>query len=293
MAGSDTLAYRKNPVWKENDDEHRKYSHHCIRGFFQITRQFGQYHNDARADHRFIDGPHATENNHYEEIDGHPDREALDGYAAHQIGVKGSGDARYCQLDVTSPHDWAQVVADCKKREGYLTNLVNNAGIVNRTGIVETPPESWQRVLDVNITGTFLGMQAAAPLSGDSGGGAIVNISSMAAFTAHIDPAYAASKAAILGLTRTAALEFVDRKIRVNAVCPGVMATDINAGNPKRESWRLATPLGRYGKLEETANAVKFLLGKDASFITGTELAVDGGIIFGWVTRLIALREND
>lgn len=201
-------------------------------------------------------------------------------------------DALFLRLDVTDPEDWQRVARKAADWRGKLTTLVNNAGIVNRSGITGTSPERWQRILAVNLTGPFLGMRSVAPVMRDSGGGAIVNIASVAAFVGHNDPGYSATKAGLLGLTHTAAAEYIDWKIRVNAICPGIMVTDLNAGGAHLEPWRRATPMGRYGKLEEAGKLVAFLVSDDASFITGEEIAVDGGFKSGGAARRISLESG-
>ncbi|MFG1224855.1 SDR family NAD(P)-dependent oxidoreductase [Xanthobacter wiegelii] len=207
---------------------------------------------------------------------------------AQQISDEGL-EARYFHLDVTDPANWADTVAGIIAWKGRLTTLVNNAGIVNRTGVMETSLKAWNRVLAVNLTGAMLGIQAAAAAMRDAGGGAVVNIASVAAYVGHNDPAYSATKAGLLGLTRSAAMELVGWGIRVNAVCPGIIVTGLNAGGAHLEPWRRATPLGRYGTIEEAARAVLFLASDESSFITGEDLAVDGGFKAGGAARRISL----
>lgn len=210
---------------------------------------------------------------------------------ARQITAEG-GQARYFHLDVTQEEDWARVVAAILAWTGRLTTLVNNAGILNRTGIMGTRVEAWNRVLGVNLTGAMLGLRATAPAMRDSGGGAVVNIASVAAHVGHNDPAYSATKSGLLGLTRSAAMEFVDWGIRVNAVSPGIIVTGLNAGGAHLEPWRRATPLGRYGTIEEAARVVLFLVSDEASFITGEDIAVDGGFLAGGAARRISLESG-
>lgn len=193
------------------------------------------------------------------------------------------------KLDVTDEADWAAMVARVKDWAGKVDGLVNNAGIVNRTGITGTPRANWERIVAINLTGTFLGIQAVAPAIRDAGGGSIVSVSSVAAFVGHNDVGYSATKAGILGITRTAAAEYADWNIRVNAVCPGIMVSNLNAGGAHLEPWRRATPIGRHGKLVETARAITFLLSDEASFVTGAELAVDGGFLAAGSARRISL----
>lgn len=200
-----------------------------------------------------------------------------------------NADVRYFRLDVTSEAGWQQLVAGVLDWKGRITTLVNNAGIVNRTGITGTSLQNWQRVIGVNLTGTFLGMKTVCPAIRDAGGGAVVNIASVAAHVGHNDPGYAASKAGILGLTRTAAAEYVDWKIRVNAICPGIIVTNLNAGGAHLEPWRSATPLGRFGTTAEAANLVLFLASDEASYITGEDIAMDGGFLAAGSARRISL----
>lgn len=198
-------------------------------------------------------------------------------------------DVRYFHLDVTKEANWRQVVAEVLAWKGKITTLVNNAGIVNRTGITGTTQKNWQRVIDVNLTGVFLGMRTVCPAMRDAGGGAVVNMASVAAHVGHNDPAYAASKAGVLGLTRTAAAEYVDWNIRVNAICPGIIVTSLNVGGSHLEPWRSATPLGRFGTLDEAAALVVFLLSDEASYITGEDIAMDGGFLAAGSARRISL----
>lgn len=198
-------------------------------------------------------------------------------------------EARYFHLDVTSEAAWRTLVADVLAWKGRITTLVNNAGIVNRTGIGATALDAWNRVIGVNLTGAFLGMKIVCPAIRDAGGGAVLNMASVAAHVGHNDPAYSASKAGLLGLTRTAAAEYVDWNIRVNAICPGIIVTRLNAGGGHLEPWRRATPLGRFGELEEAANLVLFLVSDEASYITGEDIAIDGGFLAAGSARRISL----
>jgi 3alpha(or 20beta)-hydroxysteroid dehydrogenase len=202
-------------------------------------------------------------------------------------------DARAVTLDVTDAASWQAAVATCPR----LDILVNNAGIVLRRGIVASSPDDWQHTMAVNVTGPFLGMRAAAPRMRDGGGGAIVNISSTAGLMAHQDAAYTASKWGLRGLTKTAAVEFAPWGIRVNSVHPATIATDFTANAPPAlvAVNRAAIPLGREARPEEIAAIVLFLAGDGASFVTGAEIAADGGLTHGGIahlrTRLIAQAE--
>jgi 3alpha(or 20beta)-hydroxysteroid dehydrogenase len=193
------------------------------------------------------------------------------------------GRATFVPHDVADMHGWHRA-ADAAGEFGGLHILVNNAGIISRHGLATIPLAAWQRTLDVNLTGAMLGMQVCAPLIRDSGGGAIVNISSIAGLTAHYDAAYGASKWALRGLTKIAAIEFVEWGIRVNSIHPGqIMETSFvrDATPGHAESARRTIPMGRQGTPRECANLVLFLASDEASFITGAEIAIDGGFTAG------------
>ncbi|OLP61700.1 cyclopentanol dehydrogenase [Xaviernesmea oryzae] len=197
-------------------------------------------------------------------------------------------EARFLHLDVTDEKSWAGVVAEARAWKGRLDILVNNAGIINRTLIADTPLEAWEKVLKVNLTGAFLGIQSVAGLMAEGGGGAIVNISSNSAFSGHYDPAYTASKWGLRGLTRSAAMELAGRNIRVNAVCPGLVVTGLNASSPHLQPMIGMTPMKRSGKPEEIAELVLFLASDASSFITGEDFVIDGGFTAGAAYRRVA-----
>ncbi|WP_460450502.1 SDR family NAD(P)-dependent oxidoreductase [Alsobacter sp. SYSU BS001988] len=167
------------------------------------------------------------------------------------------------------------------RRFGRLDALVNNAGTAVFKPILDTTPEEWRRVLDVNLTGPFLCAQAAAPLMSEAGGGAIVNITSISGLRAStLRVAYGTSKAALAHLTRQQAVEFAGLGVRVNAIAPGpvdtAMAKEVHSPEI-RADYHDAIPLNRYGLEEEIAEAVFFLCSEKAAYITGQTLAVDGG----------------
>jgi 3alpha(or 20beta)-hydroxysteroid dehydrogenase len=167
--------------------------------------------------------------------------------------------------------------------------LVNNAGTIARQGIVNTTVEAWNRTLAVNLTGPLLGMKHCAPAIRDSGGGSIVNISSTAGLTAHDDAAYTASKWGLRGLTKTAVLQFSAWNIRVNSIHPGQIADTgffSSGGEAFAHAARAAIPLHRQGTPRECAELVLFLVSDEASFISGAEIAIDGGYIAAGLASL-------
>ncbi|MEU5220056.1 glucose 1-dehydrogenase [Streptomyces sp. NPDC020807] len=199
----------------------------------------------------------------------------------------GEGRAAYVHLDVTSEGEWAAAVAAAKERFGKIDGLVNNAGILRFNELLSTPLEEFQAIVSVNQTGCFLGIRTVAPEIAAAGGGTIVNTASYTGVTGMAGVgAYAASKHAVLGLTRVAALELAAKGIRVNAVCPGAIDTPMS--NPEgvdpaatAELYRGLVPLGRIGRPEEVAALALFLTGEDSAYITGQPFVIDGGWMAG------------
>ncbi|MBA2950160.1 SDR family NAD(P)-dependent oxidoreductase [Streptomyces himalayensis] len=182
------------------------------------------------------------------------------------------------RLDVTSEKDWAELAAELREAYGQVHGLVNNAGVTWRARIDDVRPEDMARVHAVNVTGPLLGIQNLVPLMRP--GASIVNVGSSAALTAHYPVAYTASKWALRGLSKTAAMELGPRGIRVNTIHPGFIETDMTASAAPafREANLRGTPLGRTGTVDDITPLVVFLLSDDASFITGAEIPVDGGL---------------
>jgi 3alpha(or 20beta)-hydroxysteroid dehydrogenase len=192
------------------------------------------------------------------------------------------GKALFRVQDVASEEGWKEVVAAALSAFGGLHILVNNAGTIARQGIIDTTLEAWNRTVAVNLTGALLGMKHCAPAIRDSGGGSIVNISSTAGLTAHDDAAYTATKWGLRGLTKTAVLQFSPWNIRVNSIHPGQIA-DTGFFRSGSEAFahaaRAAIPMHRQGTPQECAELVLFLASEEASFISGAEIAIDGGYI--------------
>lgn len=188
-------------------------------------------------------------------------------------------DVTYLHLDVSEEDSWGAAMSTLDRNHGRLDVLINNAGIIHVTPIADEDAAAWKRLVDVNLTGAFFGIRAAIPLMEAAGGGSIINISSIFGPAGALGyAAYAASKAGLLGLTRTAALELAPKKIRVNAVCPGGVSSAMNADEPDGGVVP-ETPLGRRAHVSEIAGVIAFLAGDDASFVTGTEFFVDGGFM--------------
>ena len=200
---------------------------------------------------------------------------------ADSLGAAG----RFEKLDVTNEENWAQVVANTVKAFGKLDILVNNAGISGSAeqDLHSTP--AWNRIMEINATGVFLGMKYAVPEMVKAGGGSIVNFSSISGLVGQdgIHMAYNASKGAVRLMTKAAAVQQGRNKIRVNSVHPGLMPPMRTSGRTAdpatREKMLRNVPLGRAGEVDEVANAVLFLASDEASYITGSEIHVDGGYV--------------
>jgi cyclopentanol dehydrogenase len=201
---------------------------------------------------------------------------------AREIAEAG-GRAIFVKLDVREADDWAHAVEIAERSFGRLDVLVNNAAIAAVAGIMDTSVELWDRVIAINQTGPFLGMQAAIPALRRAGGGSIVNISSvLATMGSGNSAAYTASKGAVTALTRTVSVELATEGIRVNAVHPGgvetPMAAELLGDDAEARRALIAThPMGRIGESEEIATGVLFLASDEASFVTGATLVIDGG----------------
>ncbi|PVC94201.1 short-chain dehydrogenase [Streptomyces sp. CS090A] len=203
--------------------------------------------------------------------------------------------ARFVRLDVGSEEGWAEAVAAARDAFGKIDGLVNNAGILRFNELVNTPLAEFEQVVRVNMTGAFLGIRAVAPEIEAAGGGTIVNTSSYTGLTGMaLVGAYAATKHAVLGLTKVAAVELAGKGIRVNAICPGAIDTamsnpallDPDAELSRSDAaldayYRKLVPMGRIGRPEEVAALALFLTAEDSSYITGQPFVVDGGWLAG------------
>ena len=202
-----------------------------------------------------------------------------------QISEAG-GQALFVTLDVPQENDWAKAIDLAVTRFGKLDILVNNAVISSRSFTDDTGIDGWDKIMEVNSKGVYLGTRAAIPKMLEAGGGSIVNISSIMGLvgSAGGHPAYNASKGAVRIFTKAIAVRHGKDNIRANSVHPGFMppmSSGIAYDQDQRRQSLEQTPLGREGRIEEVANAVLFLASDEASYISGAELAVDGGYTAG------------
>lgn len=201
--------------------------------------------------------------------------------------VAAGGQAAFRLHDVTSHPDWAAAVEHAVQDFGRLDILVNNAGVAGgRHELMDHSFEAWRQILAVNLDGVFLGLRQAGPRIAASGGGSVINLSSILGKVGMAGAAaYCASKGGVTLLTKAAALEWASLGIRVNSVHPGFIDTPMvtgalaerEDGNEMRVALMNAHPIGRFGVPREIADAIAFLASDDASFITGAEIVVDGG----------------
>ena len=199
-----------------------------------------------------------------------------------QINETG-GRAIFLPLDVTSEDQWNSAIVAAVSEFGKLDILVNNAGIGGTSMIEDTTVEQWDRVMDINAKGVFLGTKAAIPEMRRAGGGSIINISSQLGLVGMdiSSPQYQASKGAVRLLTKSTAIQYAKEGIRANSVHPGPVntpLTELRRGDPEIQRIMLSRiPMGRYGESEEIAYGVLFLASDESSFMTGSELVMDGG----------------
>jgi len=206
-------------------------------------------------------------------------------HEGRQVAERIGDAALFEKLDVTAEASWEAVVAAAIKRFGKLNVLVNNAGISGSAEQDFYSTEAWHRIMAVNATGVFFGIKYAVPAMKQAGGGSIVNLSSIAGIigSEHVHMAYNASKAAVRLMTKTVAVQHAKDGIRANSVHPGIMPpmrTSGRTADPAIRAERMRfIPMRRPGEVDEVANAVLFLASDEASYITGSEIHVDGGAI--------------
>jgi NAD(P)-dependent dehydrogenase (short-subunit alcohol dehydrogenase family) len=198
------------------------------------------------------------------------------------------GDASFVRADVRSSADVERLVRAAVDRHGRLDGIVNNAAVAIPGSAGEMSEDDWRAVIDVNLSGVWRGMRFAIPEMLKTGGGSIVNLSSVQSLVGFVGWAgYAATKGGINGLTQQAAVEYAPHGIRVNAIVPGTILTEMNerimreSDDPEAQmdAWVAMHPLGRVGRPAEVADAVVYLISDESSFVTGTLLRVDGGMV--------------
>ena len=205
---------------------------------------------------------------------------------AAEISESG-GQCLFAPVDVTSEEDWQRAIADTVSAFGRLDILVNNAGVSQWSLLHETSEEDWDRVMDINTKGVFLGTKHAIPAMKESGGGSIINISSQLGLvgTEQSSPQYQASKGAVRLLTKHTAMQYAPDGIRCNSVHPGPIntaMTEQRRADPEAYAKMLSRiPIGRYGEPIEIANGVLYLASDESRWVTGSELVLDGG----WTAR--------
>ncbi|WIK64381.1 glucose 1-dehydrogenase [Gleimia hominis] len=187
----------------------------------------------------------------------------------------GEDKALFVHLNVADYDSWVNAAEETVKTFGSLDVLVNNAGILTRGNAVDATVEDWQKTIDIDLTGAFYGIKASVPAMREAGGGSIINISSIAGLVGFKNRlAYAAAKWGVHGMTKTSALDFGPDNIRVNSVHPGSVRTPLTAGL-KRGFGQI--PLGRDADVNEISNLIVFLASDDSAFISGANIAIDGG----------------
>jgi len=193
----------------------------------------------------------------------------------------GGGEALFLQLDVANPDEWNEVVRHTVQTYNRLDILVNNAGIAQRGGVEDTSVEDWDRTMDINAKGVFLGMKYAIPAMLQNGGGSVINISSTSGIVGFPGgTAYHSAKGAVRLLTKVAAAEYAKRGVRVNSIHPGLIETPMtdNMAAARMQLLLERTPMGRKGTPMEIAYGALFLASDESSFMTGAELIIDGGM---------------
>ena len=194
------------------------------------------------------------------------------------------GECVFVRMDVTSEEDWKAAVAAAVSRFGKLDVLVNNAGIYRQVGIEDTSEELWDSIFEINAKGVFLGTKAVIPEMRKAGGGSIINISSVAGLIGSWRaPAYGATKGAVRLFSKSTAIQYAAENIRCNSVHPGIIETPMTTptllrDDAARQASLSRTPIGRIGTAEDVAWGALFLASDESSFMTGSELVIDGGL---------------
>ncbi len=206
-----------------------------------------------------------------------------EGRAAEAQIAETGGKALFVNLDVTSEDSWRNAVQSAVASFGRLDILVNNAGVSQRGGVEETTSEAWDKVMDSNVKGVFLGTQAVIPEMRKAGGGSIINISSIYGLVGSGGSAgYHASKGAVRIFNKSTAIQYASENIRANSVHPGFIDTPMTRAhhdNPNIHEERVAkTPIGRMGRPEDIAAGILYLASDESSFVTGSELVIDVGM---------------
>jgi NAD(P)-dependent dehydrogenase (short-subunit alcohol dehydrogenase family) len=220
------------------------------------------------------------------------DRDERPGHETVEAVKAAGGRAVYVHADVSRPDDCARMIATAETEFGHLHVLFNNAGIMDSRDddAVSTDEAVWDLTMNVNAKGVFLGCKYGIPALRRAGGGSVINTASFVAILGAATPqiAYTASKGAVLALTRELAIIHAREKIRVNALCPGPLHTELLMKfldtEQKKQRRLVHIPIGRFGSAREIAHAALFLASDEASFVTGTDFLVDGGITAAYVT---------
>jgi 3alpha(or 20beta)-hydroxysteroid dehydrogenase len=193
--------------------------------------------------------------------------------------------AVFRQLDATSERDWSALASEVRSRWGRVDTLFNSVGVNDRNGILDTEIETWSRTLNINVSSMFLGLKTIVPTMDPARGGSVIHVGSTSSVIGTPFAAYTASKFAVRGLGKVAALEFAPRRVRVNTICPGLTRTEFNDGQPYVDAMERSVPLGRAASPSDIAELALYLASDASSYVTGQDIVVDGGMSMP-VTRM-------